>query len=88
VKFIQVFFEESKEADTFIKQGTLQIGKDFNATLKEEDYQSSTLCRRVPLGPYILPHFENLIDTGGTAPKPAFTSYHQRGSNWSKSRID
>src|SRR6185295_10134171 len=64
------------------------VGGDFNAVMRAEDHQSSTLRRRVPLGPYILPHLENLIDTGGTVPKPAFTSYHQRGSNWSKSRID
>src|SRR6185369_2471825 len=35
-----------------------------------------------------LPHLNNLIDTGATTSKPAFTSYHHSGNNWSKSRID
>ena len=64
------------------------VGGDFNATLTAEDHISSTQWKRQPLGPYILPHFTNLIDTGGTVPKPAFTSYHQTVNNWSKSRID
>ena len=64
------------------------VGGDFNATLTAEDHISSTQWKRLPLGPYILPHFTNLIDTGGITSKPAFTSYHQRQNNWSKSRID
>ena len=64
------------------------VGGDFNATLTAADHVSSTQWKRHPLGSYIQPHFTNLIDTGGVNPKPAFTSYHQRESNWSKSRID
>jgi len=64
------------------------VGGDFNATLTAEDHVSSTQWKRLPLGPYILPHLTDLIDTGGANPKPAFTSYHNRGNNWSKSRID
>src|SRR6185312_14313518 len=63
-------------------------GGDFNAVLTAEDHTSSTQWKRPPLGPYILPHFTNLIDTGGADLKPAFTSYHQRQNDWSKSRID
>jgi exonuclease III len=64
------------------------VGGDFNAVLTAEDHISSTNWKRLPLGPYILPHLTNLIDTGGISSKPAFTSYHQRENNWSKSRID
>src|SRR6185436_19103385 len=64
------------------------IGGDFNAILTATDHVSSTQWKRHPLGSYILPHLNDLIDTGGTGPKPAFTSYHQRENNWSKSRID
>src|SRR6185312_6305297 len=64
------------------------VGGDFNATLTAEDHVSSTQWKRLPLGPYILPHLPNLIDAGNINSKPAFTSYHQRENNWSKSRID
>src|SRR6185312_7479670 len=64
------------------------VGGDFNAILIDGDHQTSTNRRRVPLGPYILPHLSDLTDMGALTPKPAFTSYHQRGNNWSKSRID
>jgi len=66
----------------------LIVGGDLNEVLTAEDHQSSTQWRRVPLGPYILPHLGNLIDTGATISKQAFTSYHHSGNNWSKSRID
>ena len=64
------------------------VGGDLNAVLTAEDHLSSTNWWRVPLGPYILPHLGDLIDTGAIVPKPAFTSYHQHNNNWSKSRID
>lgn len=61
---------------------------DFNAVLTPNDHISSNQYHRTPLDSYILPHLENLIDTGALSPKPAFTSYHQRENTWSKSRID